>query len=79
MKQLHINQVLNVIVKVCTAAVSCSPNAYRLGGVKIGLGLTGWLGCAWVLVHGMVPGLHHITNFHSKNVQAHRLADYRFW
>ena len=30
------------------AAVSCSSDAYRLGGVKIGLGLMGKLGRAWV-------------------------------
>ena len=36
------------------AAVSCSPNGYRLGGVKFGFWLTGKLGRAWVVawVHG---------------------------
>ena len=37
------------------AAVSCSPNAYRSVGVKMGLGLMGKLGHAWVgtwMVHG---------------------------
>ena len=29
------------------AAVSCSPNGYRLGGVKFGFWLTGKLGRAW--------------------------------
>ena len=29
------------------AAVSCSPDAYRLGGVKIWSGMTGKLGRAW--------------------------------
>ena len=28
--------------------MSCSPGVYRLGGVKMGLGLTGKLGLAWV-------------------------------
>ena len=43
-----------------TAGVSCrlcSPVPYRFGGVKIGLGLTGKLGGAWVsawVVHGVV-------------------------
>ena len=31
-----------------TAAVSCSPDGAMSGGVKMGLGLTGKLGCAWV-------------------------------
>ena len=31
-----------------SAAVSFSPDAYRLGGVKIGFWLTGKLGRAWV-------------------------------
>ena len=35
-----------------TAAVSCSSNAYRLGGVGFGSGTTGKLGHAWV-VHGI--------------------------
>ena len=30
------------------AAVSCSPNVYRLGGAGFGFRLTGKLGCAWV-------------------------------
>ena len=30
------------------AAVSCSPDAYRLGGVGFGFWLTGKLGHAWV-------------------------------
>ena len=30
------------------AAIKCSPKAYRLGRVKMGLGLTGKLGSAWV-------------------------------
>ena len=30
------------------AAVSCGANALQLGGVKMGLGLMGKLGCAWV-------------------------------
>ena len=34
--------------KVRTAAVSCSLNAPRFGGVKLGIWLTGKLGCAWV-------------------------------
>ena len=41
------------------AAVSCSLNAYRLGGLKMGLGLTGKLGRAWVgawMVSGVVHG-----------------------
>ena len=29
-------------------AVSCSPDAYMLGGVGLGYGMTGKLGCAWV-------------------------------
>ena len=29
------------------AAVSCSADGYRLGGVKMGLGTTGKLGRAW--------------------------------
>ena len=43
------------------AAASCSLNAPRFGGVKIGLGLTGKLGRAAVhgSVHGMVHGLVH--------------------
>ena len=43
------------------AAVSCSAIPYRLGGVIIGLGLTGKLGRAAVhgSVHGMVHGLVH--------------------
>ena len=42
-----------------SAVVSCSPNAYRLGGVKKGLGLTGKPGCAWVgawVMHGWCLG-----------------------
>ena len=31
-----------------TAAVSCSLNAPRLGGVRLGLGLTGKPGRAWI-------------------------------
>ena len=31
-----------------TAAVSCSPDGAMSGGVKMGLGLTGKLGRAWV-------------------------------
>ena len=38
-------------VFVPTVAVKCSPTAYRLGGVKMGSGMTGKLGCAWV-AHG---------------------------
>ena len=30
-----------------TAAVSCSPDVYRLGGVGFGSGTTGKLGRAW--------------------------------
>ena len=33
---------------ILSAAVSCSPDVYRLGGVKMGLGLSGKLGRAWV-------------------------------
>ena len=44
----------------CIAAVSCSSVPNRLGGVKIGLGLTGklgraWVG-AWVVVYGCMGG-----------------------
>ena len=31
-----------------TAALSCSPGVYRLGGVGLGPGTMGKLGCAWV-------------------------------
>ena len=34
--------------QVNTAAVSCSANAYRLGGVGLGSGMMGKLGRAWV-------------------------------
>ena len=40
-------------------AVPCSPDAYRLGGVRLGSGTMGKLGRAWVGawgVHGMVYG-----------------------
>ena len=50
------------------AAVSCSPDEYRLGGAGLGFWLTGKLGSAWVsawvgawvgawVVHGWVHGL----------------------
>ena len=46
---------LNVLFSsVHIAAVSCSPDVYRLGGVRFGFWLTGKLGCAWVVVHGTV-------------------------
>ena len=39
---------LNLLYTVLTIAeVSCSPDAYRLGGVKLGFWLTGKLGRAW--------------------------------
>ena len=45
------------------AAVSCSPDAYTLGGVGLGSGSTGKLGRAWVgtwvgawVVHGIISG-----------------------
>ena len=37
-----------------TAAVSCSPDGALSGGVKMGLGLTGKLGRAWVGVRVVV-------------------------
>ena len=39
-----------------TAAVSCSPDAYRLGGAGLGIWLTGKLDRAWAVfdvVHGI--------------------------
>ena len=45
---------------ITPAAVSCSPDVYRLGGVGLGFWLTGKLGRAWVgswhgaWVHGWV-------------------------
>ena len=39
------------------AAVSCNPIPYCTGGVKLGLGLTGKLGSAWVGVHGSVKSI----------------------
>ena len=42
--------------KIGIAAVSCSPDAFRLGGVGFGFWLTGKLGPAWVsawVVHGI--------------------------
>ena len=35
-------------MQVLVAAVSCSSNGARLGGVGFGFGATGKLGCAWV-------------------------------
>ena len=44
--------------KKCVAAVSCSPDAYRLGGAELGIWLKGKLGRAWywcmALVHGVL-------------------------
>ena len=43
----------------CVAAVSCSLNVYRLGGVKMVCGTMRKLGRAWVdawVVHGVVHG-----------------------
>ena len=45
--------------KICKtlAAVSCSSDAPRLGGVGLGSGMTGKLGCAWLgawVLHGCV-------------------------
>ena len=48
----------------CAAAVSCSPIGPGLGGVKMGLGSTGKLGRAWVMVHGMVTVDATKMNFH---------------
>ena len=42
------------------ATVSCSAVGYMLGGVKLGSGMTGKLGRAWVsawLVHGILVGV----------------------
>ena len=41
-------QYIKVKCVVHVAAVSCSLNTPRLGGAKLGLGLTGKLGLAWV-------------------------------
>ena len=48
------------------AAVSCSTNALRLGGVGLGSGSTGKLGhawvCAWEVVHGYIKISKNIQN-----------------
>ena len=46
------------VIKLRFQNAISSADACRLGGVKIGLGLTGKLGRAWV-VHGM-HGMHGI-------------------
>ena len=45
----------NTLLTIWGAAVSCTPNLYRLGGVGFVFWLTGKLGCAW---HSCMASLH---------------------
>ena len=47
------------------AAVSCSPDAYQLGGVGFGFWLTGKLGSAW---HPCMASMHGIFDW-GRNVK----------
>ena len=51
---------INFVMQLRGAAVSCSADTVRLGGVGFGFWLTGKLGHAWVsawVEHGIVCGL----------------------